>query len=348
MRGMTAPAPSAPVPSTDSPADDGLLAADCPLCGAEERRLVHHAALDVNLGHAGRFDIVECARCAVRYIDPRPVGAMLAAYYAGTDKSAYPNHQVGSDLALPPPGARHVLHAEQGWPAPDGPAPSSAELAVARAWLQHDDRRHRIPPWVGQGRLLDVGCGTGSYLASMAALGLSVTGVDLFEDVAREVSARYGIPVHAGELPAVDLPPGSFDIVTLWHMVEHLPNPGQVIARARELLAPGGVLMLGVPVYDCDEEALLGAAWLGYDVPRHLLTFSRARLKSFLTELGLAVEWMASEPAAWILRRGARTVRLPFVQRQLLGHRVTREWIARRQAARNRSGKVVVLARRTD
>ena len=106
------------------------------------------------------------------------------------------------------------------------------------------------------------------------------------------------------------------------------------------------MLLVGVPVYDCEEEALLGGCWLGYDVPRHLFTFSRERLRSFLGELGLAVQWMHSEPTPWIIKQGLKSVPVGFLHRQLLGHRISREWIARRLAARDRSGKVVALARR--
>jgi SAM-dependent methyltransferase len=330
---------------TPPPADE-LVAADCPLCSASERRVVHSGATDVFLGHPGRFDIVECTACAARYVDPRPVGEVLAGYYRDTDKRAYPNHQVGSDLDLPPTGCRHLLHAERGYPVPETGAPDARARREALAWLSDPDRTERILPWQGTGRLLDVGCGSGSYLAVCQALGWDVTGIDLFADVAAEVAKRLDVTCHAGELTDVDLPAGSFDVVTFWHVVEHLPDPGAILARAVELLAPGGLLAIGVPVYDCAEEELFGSAWLGYDVPRHLVTFSRPRLRSFLEELGLRVESMRSEPAGWVLKQGAKTVPLSFMQRQLLGHKLPRNWIARRLAARDRSAKVVALARK--
>ena len=68
---------------TPSAADE-LVAADCPLCCASERRIVHSGARDVFMGHPGRFDIMECRACAARYVDPRPVGDVLAGYYRDT------------------------------------------------------------------------------------------------------------------------------------------------------------------------------------------------------------------------------------------------------------------------
>jgi SAM-dependent methyltransferase len=343
--------PAQPPPHTadgepDDAAPDELIAPDCPLCGEERRQVVHSQVSDVNLGHPGLFDIVQCVACAARYIDPQPVGDTLGAYYANTDRRAYPNHQVGADLHLPPAGTGHLVAAELGYPTRDGAAPDAAATRAARAWLDDPDRRWRVPPWTGAGRLLDVGCGTGSYLAAMKALGWDVTGVDLFDDVARAVSERHGVPVQAGRLPELDLPDGGFDVVTMWHMIEHAPDPCVLVARARELLADGGLLLMGVPVYDSDEEALLGGSWLGYDVPRHLFTFSRERLRTFLEGQGFTVDWVRSEPAPWILKQGAKVAPMGFVRRQLLSHRVTREWIARRQAAADRSGKVVALARK--
>ena len=331
---------------TEHESADDLVAVDCPLCGAEERHVVHHAARDVNLGHEGRFDIVECSACAVRYVDPQPVGATLAAYYARHEQRSYANHRVGRDLDLPPEGTRAVLAETRGYPDPGTGAPSRRERRAALAWLEHPDRRWRVPAWIGHGRLLDVGCGTGAYLAAMQALGWDVTGVEWFEHVARGVSEHHGVPCHVGSLPELDLPRGGFDVITLWHMIEHAPDPVRIIRRARELLSDGGRLLIGVPVYDCEEEALLGGAWLGYDVPRHLFVFSRERLRSFLEQQGFVVDWMRSEPAPWILKHGLDVMRMGFVQRQLFGHRRTRQWIANRLAARDRSGKVVALARK--
>jgi len=327
-------------------ADDELVAADCPLCSSSERRVVHSGARDVFLGHPGRFDIVECSACAARYVDPRPLGDVLAGYYRDSDQRAYPNHQIGIDLALPPDGVRQLLSAERDYPAIDGPMPSGADLRSARAWIDDPDRTYRVLPWQGEGRLLDVGCGSGSYLASMQALGWDVTGVDLFPEIAAGVARSLGVSCHAGELTEVDLPAGSFDVISFWHVLEHLPDPGRILCRAVELLRPGGLLAIGVPVYDCREEELFGGSWLGYDVPRHLVTFSRSRLRSFLEDQGLKVESLSSEPAAWMLRQGTKSVPMGFLRRQLLGHRVTRDWIARRLAAQDRSAKVVALARK--
>jgi len=333
--------------STSEPSmTEGLVAPDCPLCGSSSRHRVHAGAADVYLGHAGRFDIVECDECAARYIDPRPVGDTLAAYYGDTDQRAYPNHLVGVDLELPPAGVRELLVAERGYPAQSDAAPAVDPSGSARAWLDDDIRTHRILPWEGEGKLLDVGCGSGSYLATMQALGWNVTGVDLFADLAEQVSETLGVPCHAGALPDVGLQPGSFDVITFWHVVEHLPDPGTVLRHAVSLLRPGGVLAVGVPVYDCREEQMFGGSWLGYDVPRHLFTFSRARLASFLEEQGLVVEGMKSESAGWVIRQGLKTTPTGFVRRQLLGHKRVRNWYAQRLADGDRSGKAVALARK--
>ena len=76
------------------------------------------------------------------------------------------------------------------------------------------------------------------------------------------------------------------------------------------------------------------------------MAFSRPRLRTFLEDPGLTVEVLQSEPAPWALREGIKNVQLGFLQRQLLGHHVTRDWIARRLATRDRSAKVVALARK--
>lgn len=333
----------APLPT---PAPPAAGAAACPLCRASERRVVYARAKDVFLGHPGAFDIVECSACRLRFVDPRPAGETLAGYYADTEQHVYPNHRPGAGLTLAPAAARWLLHEERAYPAPGGPEPDALSRRAARAWLDDPQRRERVLAWSGQGRLLDVGCGSGAYLALMQSLGWTVTGVDLFEEVAREVGARLGVPCHAGDLAGIRLPARSFDAITFWHVLEHLPDPRTALVRAGELLAPGGVLAIGVPVYDCREEELLGAGWLGYDVPRHLITFSRARLASLLEELGFRVVAMASEPAPWVLRQGAKLPTVGPLWRLVMRHRLTRDWFATRLADAHRSGKVVALARR--
>jgi len=139
----------------------------------------------------------------------------------------------------------------------------------------------------GSGRLLDVGCGDGTFLLAARAAGWRTAGTELNPELAR----AEGLDVH----PALDgvraLAP--FDAITLWHVLEHLPNPGDTLDSLRALLAPGGVLIIAVPDARGLQARWTGAQWLHLDVPRHLTHFGSVALGKMLARYGFLriAEW---------------------------------------------------------
>jgi SAM-dependent methyltransferase len=136
-------------------------------------------------------------------------------------------------------------------------------------------------------RLLDVGCGDGSFLDSLRGVGWKVAGTEMN---AAEARSR-GIEVHQSldDLAGA----GPFGCITLWHSLEHLRDPrGALVALAR-MLAPGGVLVAAVPDAGGLQAKAFGARWFHLDVPRHLYHFDRATLRRALEAAGLQVgsEW---------------------------------------------------------
>jgi 2-polyprenyl-3-methyl-5-hydroxy-6-metoxy-1,4-benzoquinol methylase len=103
----------------------------------------------------------------------------------------------------------------------------------------------------GGGRLLDIGCAYGPFLAAACEAGYQPAGIDPAEDAAAYVRKTQGLPVVSGFFPQ-DLPPelarpGSLGVVTLWYVIEHFPEPRRILARIAELLEPGGVLAFSTP-----------------------------------------------------------------------------------------------------
>jgi SAM-dependent methyltransferase len=151
------------------------------------------------------------------------------------------------------------------------------------------ERRGRLA-WTGTGRLLDFGCGGGSYLRRMAELGWRVAGVDVSPVVARSVRDELGIDIHLGSLPHPDLAPGSFDVITMWQSLEHVHEPLAVLRAAYELLSPGGRIVVAVPNYESHAAKWFGEYWFGLDLPRHLTHFTRGTLVPVLRAAGFRVE----------------------------------------------------------
>jgi len=158
---------------------------------------------------------VRCSACALVFVDPVPPGA--------------------------------VDHASYG-------------AAYYEPWQERREERARIRMWRrrlrllearrGRGALLDAGCGDGLFLKVARDAGWSVEGIEFSPEGARRSSHRLGRPVAVGDLAAVSGLRGPFDVVTLWHVLEHLVSPSSLLDAARARLRPGGLLVAAVPNLD--------------------------------------------------------------------------------------------------
>lgn len=137
---------------------------------------------------------------------------------------------------------------------------------VARAWRDSGEA----------GPVLDVGCGGGLFLRMLGAHGMPVIGLDASIEAAHLAWSYNGVPVFCGDLARAPLSKVSCSVVTMFHVVEHLPDPPAYLHAARALLQPNGRLVVQVPNIDCWQFKILGQSWSGVDLPRHLNDF-RAR-----------------------------------------------------------------------
>jgi SAM-dependent methyltransferase len=142
------------------------------------------------------------------------------------------------------------------------------------------------------GRALDVGCGDGSFLRAAAARGWAGVGTEIGR--AAEISRASGLDVRGTLDDVAEL--GPFDAVTMWHTLEHFPDPRATIERIRPLLAAGGALLVAVPDAAGLQASLFRDKWFHLDVPRHLYHFSRDALAGLLGRAGFTIEaWRHQE-----------------------------------------------------
>ncbi|SHG58372.1 class I SAM-dependent methyltransferase [Flagellimonas flava] len=123
-------------------------------------------------------------------------------------------------------------------------------------------------------KLLDFGAGTGDFLLAAQKGGYTVVGVEP-SNKARGKAIQKGIMLKAS---AEELLPSSFDVITLWHVLEHLPNLDHQIIQLKSLLQDEGVLVVAVPNYKSYDALHYKKYWAAYDVPRHLWHFSRTAI----------------------------------------------------------------------
>ena len=185
------------------------------------------------------FPILRCDACGLVRTDFDPTRRDLSAYY---DAAYYGDT-----------GKR--------FPAP-------VEWAVGM--FRHRRVQAVVKHQVGPGRILDIGCGRGLMLADFLARGWDVVGTEFSAELAQAVTNRFGIPVHMQDYGfAAD----SFDVVTLWHSLEHLANPVDTLREVHRILKPGGLAVLEVPNLASWQAKLGGGRWFHLDAPRHLVHF---------------------------------------------------------------------------
>jgi 2-polyprenyl-3-methyl-5-hydroxy-6-metoxy-1,4-benzoquinol methylase len=146
-------------------------------------------------------------------------------------------------------------------------------------WRRAGVLHNRVP----RGPVLDVGCGRGFLLNFMRDLGYEPHGIELSETAAWHARNRLKIDVMAGDFLTMPHQQERFHCLVFWHTLEHFAQPVEAIARARELLKPGGLLAIAVPNSESLQARLFGRYWFHLDVPRHYWHFGTKSLEQLLT-----------------------------------------------------------------
>lgn len=140
-----------------------------------------------------------------------------------------------------------------------------------------------------KGRVIDVGCGPGWLLREFDARGWEAMGTELSIAAASFARDELKLKVESRELSELKFPDGHFDAVTLWHVLEHIPEPSALLREIGRILKPGGVLLVGAPNWGSLGSRLSRSKWFQLDVPRHVNHFTAERLKRELAAVGLEV-----------------------------------------------------------
>jgi 2-polyprenyl-3-methyl-5-hydroxy-6-metoxy-1,4-benzoquinol methylase len=234
---------------------------DCLLCGGRRWSSLVEAP-DTTTGGTGLwFAVVQCEDCGLCFTNPRPSPGAIEQFYPEVYR---PHH-------APHPRRR-----------------SRWRLRLPAAW-RHRGKEYHMLAWHGQGRLLDFGCGCGVFLEQMHRQGWQVTGVDISAAAVRRIRSELGLHAVVGSLPHPELQPGSLDVITMWHSLEHVHAPLTVLRDAYRLLVPGGLLLVAVPNVDSLPFRWFGQAWYGLDLPRHLTHFAPWTLQLMLERAGFRV-----------------------------------------------------------
>lgn len=243
---------------------DVLEHVPCVLCGVDDADVVYEAQYDrekdTDLVEKFRASgdellidrLVQCRRCALQYVNPRLRGDLILSGYTEGDD---PNYVSQLD---------------------------ARERTFARALRCIEETLGR------KGAMLDVGTAAGAFVAAARKQGWDAVGCEPNRWLAEFGSRHYGVTIHHGSVFEQEYPAGSFDVVTLWDVIEHTPDPVEVVEYCRTLLKPGGLLVINYPDIGSWIARLLKRKWL-FLISVHLFYFDRQTIRRLLERHGFEV-----------------------------------------------------------
>jgi SAM-dependent methyltransferase len=234
--------------------DHGQLIQRACWCGSAHAKVVG----EFQLPEGERLNMAQCTGCGVMMLHPQPSDETLARYYSATYYGSSRRKFIG-------PVAWAVSLFQGG----------RARLAARYCKVG--------------GRVLDVGCGNGGFLNQMKTRGFDVLGTEWTAESAARVPREFGIQVEIGDLLSLSLPEQSFDLITMWHVFEHLRHPRETLLRAAMLMKPEANLILSLPNAESAQARRFSVNWFHHDPPRHLHGFGPKSLEMLLRQCGFEV-----------------------------------------------------------
>ncbi len=263
---------------------------ECPACGSAARQSVTLRRHDDGGVMPDLWSMHVCAKCKSLYLDPRPDAESLPRAYAD-----YYTHQAEA-VDVPDQGGAgfgwRLIHGYLNQRFETHKRPSnpfgSIVFSLIEPWrlkLDYYCRHLNGKAHANRGRLLDVGCGNGAFLLRAREMGWQVAGCEP-DPKAATTCRELGLHVYAGDAFNAKLECGSFDVITLSHVIEHVQDPAALLARIQSLLRPGGLVWLALPNPASLGLRVYGAVWRGLHMPYHLCIPSQPVLRRWVEDAG--------------------------------------------------------------
>lgn len=234
----------------------------CLLC--QSQQIAHlFSARDTLHSIPGEWAVHSCRNCGLMFTSPRPLPATMLDYY--------PTNYQPFGAPLAPTEHRPVM---------------AALKRLARKLL--NPKEHVLPKGLAPGRALEVGCGSGRYLAQLADSGWQAEGLEPSAETADRLRETTGLPVTAASVREATFAGESFDLVVAVMVLEHLHNPLEDLRSIYSWLRPGGFLTGSVPNCASWEFRFFGADWFALQVPTHLFHFTPTTLTQLLETAGFS------------------------------------------------------------
>lgn len=223
----------------------------CPWCGSDKAQI--NLWLKDEFLTKEDFHICECLNCGLLYTMPRPSKDKIGEYYKSEE---YYSHQENKKGFIP-----------------------RIYEKVKKVNLKHKFRLATQGKQVG--KMLDIGCGVGDFLHTAESYGWQCIGVEPSEDAKAIARQRTTANILSSE-ELENLPDASFDVITMWHVLEHVDDLKWQVAQLQRLIKPEGRIVIALPNYKSYDGQYYKEHWAAYDVPRHLSHFNRNTIAKIL------------------------------------------------------------------
>jgi SAM-dependent methyltransferase len=255
---------------------------DCEVCGSSQHQFLFEER-DRIFGTPGKFRVVQCKECGLIFVNPQPDAEALRAYYPEAYYEVKPSHYREYSRLR-----KRVLGAYFGYRR--SPDPDNGFQLLEKVFLLPFKRRYQNSiPFVENGRLLDIGCGNGTELFKLKALGWKTYGVEIDEG-ASQVAGTKGIEVFNGDLMAAHYPDQFFHVVRMSFVLEHLLNPRETLREIERILHPRGRVYISIQNARSLHYWLFRNRWFSLDIPRHLFSFTPGTMGRLLAPLDMRIE----------------------------------------------------------
>jgi 2-polyprenyl-3-methyl-5-hydroxy-6-metoxy-1,4-benzoquinol methylase len=235
----------------------------CNLCGSTDYTVLYQIP-DLLLDNKDElFTVVKCRRCGLLYQTPRPTQDEIGQYY---------------------PIEYEPFYQER-----------SENWLIKKVNLYGVNKRCRIinslPGRKRGGRLLDIGCSTGIFMRELSRSKLwEVWGNDTSEYAVKIAREQFQLHVYHGDLFQANYSAAFFDVITLWDVLEHLPDPSTTLKEISRITKPDSYIVLRIPNHDSLDSKIFGPTWAGLDLPRHFYVYSKQTIIQLLAKYEFRVK----------------------------------------------------------